>query len=278
MSLDSLDEKKCLKEYLYYYLKGIDLSNSISGSAQPQITIQGLKKINVKLYDLDTQKNIVNKFKQIEILINLRKSEIEKCYNLIKSQFVKMFGDLKEYPLMTYKECTDFVDYRGHTPEVSSSGFIRMINAKSVGKGFFKYIDEYVTEETYNSWMHRGFGYPGDVLFVTEGHTFGNTCLIPDDLTKFALGQRVITIKGKNMLNNIYLNYYMQTKLFIDRINVYKTGGTAQGIRSKDLLKVEVPVPLIEQQNKFAKFVKQVDKQKFIIVLNSLKYTENMLK
>ena len=49
MSLDNLDESKCLKEYLYYYLKGTDLSNSISGSAQPQITIQGLKKINVNL-------------------------------------------------------------------------------------------------------------------------------------------------------------------------------------------------------------------------------------
>lgn len=33
-----------------------------------------------------------------------------------------------------------------------------MVNAKSVGKGFFKYVDEFVTEETYDAWMHRGFG------------------------------------------------------------------------------------------------------------------------
>ena len=164
---------------------------------------------------------------------------------------------------MTYKDCNDFVDYRGHTPELSELGNIRMINAKSVGKGYFKYVDEYVTEGTYNSWMHRGFGYPGDILFVTEGHTFGNTCLIPDDLTKFALGQRVITIKGKEMINNVYLNQYMQTKIFLNKINVYKTGGTAQGIRSKDLLKVEIPVPSFEEQNRFSRFAKQIDKQKF---------------
>ena len=72
-------------------------------------------------------------------------------------------------------------------------------------------IDEYVSEETYNSWMHRGFGEPGDVLIVTEGHTFGNVCRIPKDLTKFALGQRVITIRGiNNLINNVYLSSYMQ--------------------------------------------------------------------
>ena len=113
--------------------------------------------------------------------------------------------------------------------------------------------------------MHRGFAYPGDILFVTEGHTFGNTCLIPENIGKFALGQRVITIQGeKDIINNKYLNSYMQTKNFYNKINAYKTGGTAQGIRSKDLLKVIVPVPPIELQNKFAQIVEQIDKQKFV--------------
>ena len=88
MSLDNLDESRCLKEYLYYYLKGIDLSNSISGSAQPQITIQGLKKINVSLYDIKQQRQIVNILSKIENLITYKKDEIEKANQLIKSQFV----------------------------------------------------------------------------------------------------------------------------------------------------------------------------------------------
>ncbi len=43
--------------------------------------------------------------------------------------------------------------------------------------------------------MKRGFPVAGDVLFVTEGHTFGNVCRIPKDLKKFAMGQRIITIQ-----------------------------------------------------------------------------------
>ena len=53
--------------------------------------------------------------------------------------------------------------------------------------------------------------------------------------------------------------------MFWRDINVYRTGGTAQGIRSKDLVKVLVPIPSLERQEQFMAFVNQVDKSKFII-------------
>ena len=189
-----------------------------------------------------------------------------------------MFGDIQTYKKEAFKDCSLFIDYRGHTPEVTETGEIRMINAKSVGKGFFKYINEYITKEIYDVWMHRGFPKANDVLFVTEGHTFGNTCQVPSDFKIFALGQRVITIRGnEGKLNNFYLNSYMQTDDFNQDINKYKTGGTAQGIRSKDLIKVEIPIPPYEKQLQFAAFVQQIDKSKFA-VQKSLEKTELLYK
>lgn len=214
--------------------------------------------------DIDRQREIVDVLDKLTQIIQQRNKEISALDDLIKARFVEMF-DLNSCKRETLGDCTDFVDYRGHTPELSDDGTIRMVNAKSVGKGFFKYIDEFITEETYDSWMHRGFGYPGDILFVTEGHTFGNTCLIPDDMTKFALGQRVIIIKGHDEIENAFLCSYMQTDMFWKDINVYKTGGTAQGIRSKDLIKVSVPIPPIEKQVEFMNFVHQVDKSKVAV-------------
>ena len=171
--------------------------------------------------------------------------------------------ELEKYELEMLGGVSNFIDYRGKTPTISDDKEVRIVNAKSVGKGFFKYIDEYITEDLYEKWMKRGVAYAGDVLFVTEGHTFGNTCLIPDGIERFALGQRVITIQGKEKLNNIYLCYYMQLDEFINKINIYKTGGTAKGIRSKDLAKITIPVPPITLQNQFSEIVKQIDKQKF---------------
>ena len=58
-----------------------------------------------------------------------------------------------------------FIDYRGTTPEKSKSG-IPLITAKNVRWGFIgKEPEEFVTEETYEKWMTRGFPKRGDVLF-----------------------------------------------------------------------------------------------------------------
>ena len=70
----------------------------------------------------------------------MQNSSAAKLDQLVKSRFVEMF-DVQKYQRKTLGECTDFVDYRGHTPELSEVGTIRMINAKSVGKGFFKYME-----------------------------------------------------------------------------------------------------------------------------------------
>lgn len=237
------------------------------GVAQLNLSLKDINEISIPLPGKDKQIELAELFDKVVGVISKRNKELSVLDDLIKARFVEMFN-LSDCIYKSLGECTDFVDYRGHTPELSDEGIIRMVNAKSVGKGFFKYVDEFVTEETYDAWMHRGFGYPGDILFVTEGHTFGNTCLIPEDMTKFALGQRVITIKGKEEIKNAFLCSYMQTDMFWKDINVYRTGGTAQGIRSKDLVKVMVPIPPIEQQIEFVRFVHKVDKSKDVEIIN----------
>ena len=251
-------------DFLCFSLMFYNTDGLVNGATRQKLTQATMRKMQIPDLPLEEQKEIVNQLNTIVAIKDMRNRELQRLDELIKARFVEMF-DLNNCEYKTLGDCTDFIDYRGHTPELSVEGTIRMLNAKSVGKGYFKYIDEYITEETYDSWMHRGFGYAGDILFVTEGHTFGNTCLIPEDMTKFALGQRVITIKGHDDIKNAVLCSYMQTDMFWKDINVYRTGGTAQGIRSKDLVKVSVPIPPIDKQIKFVEFVKQVDKSKVAV-------------
>ncbi|MBU3103926.1 restriction endonuclease subunit S [Clostridium gasigenes] len=260
-----LPTNKVMPEYLYYFFKANNekiISLGVGG-AQPNISGAILKSIRFPLIKLYEQNKIVEILDKANELIDKRKEQIEALDELVKSRFIEMFKDLKGEKHLSLEECTDFIDYRGKTPVLSESG-IRIINAKSVGNGFFKYIDEHISEDTFNYWMKRGFPVAGDVLFVTEGHTFGNVCRIPRDLKKFAMGQRVITIQGKKeILNNAFLSQYMQMQSFKIEIDKYKTGSSAQGIRSKELKKVLIPIPRIEIQNAFDRFVNQSDKLKF---------------
>lgn len=228
--------------------------------------------------EINVQEKIVSILDKLTCIIEKKNKQLEEYDHLIKSRFVEMFGDVGLYPSKAFKECTNFIDYRGKTPKLSDDGTIRMINAKSVGKGLFKVVDEYVTEEVYDEWMKRGFPKGGDILFVTEGHTFGNVCRIPEDMTKFALGQRVITIQGNTgILDNIYLETYMQFRDFKSDIDRYKTGSSAQGIRSKELIKINIPLPDYNLQLEFANIVRNIDKLKFKEKDYCLKYKNIMI-
>ncbi|WP_294362853.1 restriction endonuclease subunit S [uncultured Clostridium sp.] len=256
-----------IPKYLNYYFNNVTFRKQLpkitkKSVNQASFSVTDLKNIKISLPKKDTQIKIVEILEKAQELIDKRKEQIEALDELVKSKFIEMFGNLKNEEKVPLEKCTTFIDYRGKTPTLSDNG-IRIINAKSVGNGFFKYIEEYISEETYNLWMKRGFPVAGDVLFVTEGHTFGNVCRIPNDLTKFAMGQRVITMQGENgMLNNAFLAQYMQSMAFKIDIDKYKTGSSAQGIRSKELQKILIPIPDIKFQNQFADFVKQVEKLK----------------
>ncbi|NFL38143.1 restriction endonuclease subunit S [Clostridium botulinum] len=277
-SVAVIKPKKEIVNSRYLMYKLISMTNYFEkearGVAQKGIYLKQLANTDIKLPNLPIQEKMVKILDSAKLLINKRKEQIKMLDELVKSQFIEMFGYLKDEDKLPLEKCTIFIDYRGKTPTLSESG-IRIINAKSVGNGFFKYIDEYISEETYNSWMKRGFPVVGDVLFVTEGHTFGNVCRIPNDLKKFAMGQRVITMQGKvGVLNNIFLAQYMQSMSFRIDIDKYKTGSSAQGIRSKELQKILIPIPNIQLQNQFAGFVNEVDKLKFEMQ-NSLKELED---
>ena len=84
-----------LLEYLYYCLLHYDFHNVISGSAQPQITRQGLEKVSIELHSMDEQRKIIDVLNKIEAIILARKNELQKLDELVKARFVEMFGDLK---------------------------------------------------------------------------------------------------------------------------------------------------------------------------------------
>lgn len=88
MCLDELSSLIIL-DYLAYYLKQYDFiaNGIIGGSAQPQITKASLEKVLVKVIDLETQKQIVNRLSTIERNIEKCKNQLIKLDQLIKSGF-----------------------------------------------------------------------------------------------------------------------------------------------------------------------------------------------
>ena len=136
MALDNLDCEIDMR-YLYYYLNYRGLKDTISGSAQPQITRVSLSKVKVYYPNLEKQLTIVSILDKSKELIDKRKEQIEQLDELVKLRFIEMFGDpvinIKKWDLGKLGELGYFKN--GMNYKQSDSGF----NIKFLGVGEFKY-------------------------------------------------------------------------------------------------------------------------------------------
>ena len=148
------------------------------------------------------------------------------------------------------------IDYRGKTPRKTPSG-IPLITAKIVKDGRMMTPTEFIASEGYDSWMNRGLPEPGDVVMTTEA-PLGEIAQI--NSCKVALGQRLITLRGKpDLLNNTYLKFAMQAAFVQNQLKARSTGTTVLGISQRELRKVEIPLPLLFEQRRIAHILGTLD-------------------
>ena len=148
------------------------------------------------------------------------------------------------------------IDYRGKTPRKTPSG-VPLITAKIVKDGRIMPPTEFIAAEGYDSWMNRGLPEPGDVVMTTEA-PLGEIAQI--DNRKVALGQRLITLRGKpDVLNNTYLKFAMQAAFVQNQLKARSTGTTVLGISQRELRKVEIPLPPLSEQRRIAHILGTLD-------------------
>ncbi|MFA6145530.1 MAG: restriction endonuclease subunit S [Sulfurimonas sp.] len=174
--------------------------------------------------------------------------------NVPKLRFPEFSGEWEEKKL---GEVTTYVDYRGRAPTKTEEGHF-LVTAKNIKKGFIDYecSKEYVAEHDYLNVMSKGLPEVGDVLFTTEA-PMGNVAQVDDK--NIALAQRVIKFRSKKMLSNLYLLHYMLSAIFQKLISEKSIGTTVQGISGKELHRIRLAFPSLNEQTKIATFLTAID-------------------
>ena len=250
--------------YLYWFLTcNTDYLNSLGrGATFKEISKGIVEDIEIPLPSISKQVEIAEKFEKVSDLIALRKEQLAKLDQLVNSRFVELFGH-KGYPEDSLLNLCNVIDYRGKTPEKVENG-LPFITAKNVRMHQMNLEPrEYISKETYDKVMVRGFPKEGDVVFTTEA-PLGNVCRIPHFDTEFYIGQRIVTLQTEK-LEPVYLEYALSSDDFKTKYMGKSSGSTVTGIRVRLLEQLTIPVPPMELQEQFATFVEQTQKSKLAI-------------
>ena len=194
---------KIYNKYLFWFLKSrTEYLNLLGrGATFKEISKRIVENIEIPLPPIETQRLYASILDKLSNLISLRKQQLAKLDEAVKSRFIELFGDVKNEDML-FNLCT-FIDYRGKTPEKTESG-LPFITAKNVKMHHMSFdTQEFISKETYDKVMTRGFPQIGDVVFTTEA-PLGNVCRIPYIETEFYIGQRIITMQTE-VLEPAYL-------------------------------------------------------------------------
>ena len=252
--------------YLYYVLSFMNLSKYYSGVTIPHIYFKDYKYEEFFLPNKSEQQKIVNKLDLIQEIIDIRKKQIKKLDELIKSQFVEMFGDPilndKKYMDKEIGEISEIVS--GTTPDTSNkdnwNGNINWITPAEINDETF-YVFETERKITEQGRKSKSLTVMprGTVIFSTRA-PIGKTAIAGIEM---CCNQGFKNCICNNEINNVYLYYVLKNNK--EYFNSLGTGATFKELSKRVFEKVKISVPPIELQNKFADFVKKIDKQKFKI-------------
>lgn len=283
MALDDLSDEIDIK-YLYYFLLSRGLSDTITGSAQPQIVRQSLKNVRVIYPNLDAQKRIIYVLGKADELLSIRKQQIAKLDELVKVRFVEMFGD-DIYPKVKVSRVCDFIT-KGTTPpnnlisEKYSSDkvpYLKVYNLSFTGKLLFDTAPQYVPENIHNGVLARSKVYPNDVLMNIVGPPLGKFALVTDEFSEWNINQAIAIFRSKEKVNPKYLLFALMQPEVLKPFLRQAVGIRQLNLSLAQCRDLEIPLPPLSLQSEFAAFVERVDQQKQT-VQQSLEKLELMKK
>ena len=254
-------------KYLFWFLRSkTEYLNSLGrGATFKEISKSIVENIEIPLPSFEEQKKIASILDKFSDLITLRKQQLAKLDELVKSRFVEMFGDSqnigKRWNLQTFKELTELITDGEHaTPRRTEQG-IYLLSARNILNHSLQLDDvDYIDQDEYNRISKRIAPREGDVLISCSG-TVGRCCSVPAGI-RFQLVRSVALLRFKTCINPVFAEHMITSEFLQEQINSSKTASSQANLFQGKIAKLRGISPPKELQELFERFVQQTNKSK----------------
>ena len=260
------DEIDC--QYLYYFLRS-DFGKQMikaraSGSVRDNLKLEMLKEMTIPDISKEEQHFCAQILDRLQILIQLRKKELQKLDDLIKARFIEMFGSPEsdeKYPQIAIKDFTEVIS--GGTPdrknnEYWENGIVPWVKTTELQNNHINVVEEYITEKGLNESSAKVV--PKNTVLIAmygQGKTRGMTAILG---IPASTNQACACILPCEKVEPKYLWQYMI--MSYDRLRNLAQGGNQPNLNGNMIKNFTVLVPPRELQLQYVQFVEQVNKSK----------------
>ncbi len=232
----------------------LDAAIKISvGSLSPTINWRDLKELEFELPDMDTQRKLAEVLWSINDTIEAYKRLISATDELVKSQFIDMFGEPKNSP--------DAVSFE---------------TAFTIRDDLRKPINDAVRSEMHTGQLYPYYGANGQVDSINDYLMDCDAICLAEDCGAYGAGEHTsYIVSGKCWVNNHAHVLIPKECCDIEFANVYfrildmteyVTGTTRLKLTQAKMKTLPMILPSLELQREFAAFVRQSDKSKFAVL------------
>ena len=246
-----ITEEQLLPKFLYYILSSdlfflYDMQNS-KGAKMPRGNKEAVMKYKIPLPPLEVQAEIVKILDDYSTSVTALQQELEKELTARKKQYEyyrdMLFNTATDIKYITIDKISDNCD-KQRKPVTSANretGDIPYYGAS----GIVDYVKDYI--------------FDGDYLLVSEdgANLLARSTPIAFSITgKTWVNNHAHILKFDNYFTRKYVEYYLNS---ID-LSYYITGGAQPKLNQKNLNRIEIPLPPLEEQERIVQILDRFDK------------------
>lgn len=281
MALDNRPTNYLDIKYLKYSLQARGLQDTISGSAQPQITKQGLEKVQVPLPAANEQKIIAEKLDTLLAQVDSTKARLEHIPQILKrfrqavltmavrGDLTKNWRDKNNILVDSWANqkasdiCTKVQS--GSTPTdnpFEQNGKIPFLKVYNIvnQKIDFDYKPQFITGEVHRSKSKRSIAFPDDVLMNIVGPPLGKVAILTDQYPEWNLNQAItlFRVEKEKMLSKFLYYVLCEGKLVRDVMHDTKGIVGQINISLTQCREAVIPCPSLSEQHEIICSVEQL--------------------
>ena len=259
--------------FLATYLESLNYEKHNSGTAQPKLNLENLKKIEVANPSTQEQTKIAEFLSAVDDKISQLSRQLELLNQYKKGVMQKIFSqeirfkndngeDFGEWEEKTIKDICDVKGGKrlpkGYSLVENNTGFpyitVSDMNNGSVSLEKIRYIPENAVNQIKN------YRITTKDIFISVAGTLGLIGIIPKELENANLTENA------DKLTNIqchqkYLYYFLKNGSLDRLIDNVSTVGAQPKLALYAIQEMEIQIPTIQEQEKIAEFLTAIDKR-----------------